>query len=57
MREQNPKAQEKNHKMITHTVTINGHGAFLVQMRHSNKCRSVRNNEIINLHLEFGTSP
>ena len=25
--------------------------AFLVQMRQSNKCRSVRNDEIFNLHL------
>ena len=28
--------------------------AFLVQMRQSNKCVSVRNDEIINLHLGSG---
>ena len=30
--------------------------AFLVQMRKSNKCRIVRNDEIINLYLGFGTT-
>ena len=30
---------------------------FLVQMRQSNKCGSVRNNEIFNLHLESGAGP
>ena len=31
--------------------------AFLVKMRQSNKCESVRNDEIINLHLGPGTFP
>ena len=31
--------------------------AFLVQMRQSNKCGSVRNDEIINLHLGSGAGP
>ena len=31
--------------------------AFLVQMRQSDKCRSVRNDEIINLHLGSGADP
>ena len=31
--------------------------AFLVQMRQYNKCGSVRNDEIINLHLESGAGP
>ena len=31
--------------------------AFLVQMRHSNKCGSVRNDEIINLHVGSGAGP
>ena len=30
---------------------------FLVQMRQSNKCGSVRNDEIFNLHLGSGTGP
>ena len=30
---------------------------FLVQMRQSNNCWSVRNDEILNLNLEFGVSP
>ena len=30
---------------------------FLVQMRQSNKCGSVRNDEIFNLHLGSGASP
>ena len=30
---------------------------FLVQMRQSNKCESVRNDEIFNLHLRSGVSP
>ena len=30
---------------------------FLVQMRQSNKCKSVRNDEIINLHLGSGAAP
>ena len=30
---------------------------FLVQMRQSNKCGSVRNDEIFNLHLESGAGP
>ena len=31
--------------------------AFLVQMRQSNQCGSVRNDEIINLHLGPGAGP
>ena len=31
--------------------------AFLVQIRQSNKCGSVRNDEIINLHLGSGAGP
>ena len=31
--------------------------AFLVHMRQSNKCGSVRNDEMINLHLGFGAGP
>ena len=31
--------------------------AFLVKMKQSNKCGSVRNDEIINLHLGSGTGP
>ena len=30
---------------------------FLVQMRQSNKCGSVRNDEIFNLHLGSGAGP
>ena len=30
---------------------------FLVQIRQSNKCGSVRNDEIINLHLGSGAGP
>ena len=30
---------------------------FLVQMRQSNKCGSVRNDEIFNLHLGSGVDP
>ena len=30
---------------------------FLVQIRESNKCGSVRNDEIFNLHLGSGVSP
>ena len=31
--------------------------AFLVHMRQSNKCGSVRNDEMINLHLGSGAGP
>ena len=31
--------------------------AFLVEMRQSNECGSVTNNEIINLHLGSGADP
>ena len=31
--------------------------AFLVQIRQSNKCGSVRNDEIINLHLGSSAGP
>ena len=31
--------------------------AYLVKMRQSNKCGSVKNGEIINLHLGFGAGP
>ena len=31
--------------------------AFLVQIRQPNKCGSVRNDEIINLHLGSGAGP
>ena len=31
--------------------------AFLVKLRQSNKCGSVRNDEIINLHLGSGAGP
>ena len=30
---------------------------FLVEMRQSNKCGSFRNDEILNLHLGYGTGP
>ena len=31
--------------------------AFLVEMRQSNECGSVTNNEMINLHLGSGADP
>ena len=43
---------------VSHTHIISNNNtidiAFLVQMRQCNKCRSVRNVEIINIHLESG---
>ena len=43
-----PRIIHNNNKMDTE---------FLVQMKQSNKCGSVRNNEIFNLHLGSGTGP
>ena len=50
MREQKTKAQLKKRRR---TMDIE----FLVQMRQSNKCGSVRNGEIFNLHLGSGADP
>ena len=41
--------------IINNKNTMNSE--FLVQMRQSNKCGSVRNNEIFNLHLASGAGP
>ena len=41
--------------IICNNNTVNK--AFLAQMRQSNKCGSVRNDEIINLHLGSGAGP
>ena len=50
-----------NHPHLSHPPIICNNNtpdiAFLVQMRQANKCESVRNNEIINLHLGFGAGP
>ena len=49
MREQDTKPQEK--KTITTHLSHEKGKAFLVQMRQSNKCERVRNDEIFNLLL------
>ena len=50
-----------NHPRLSHPPIINNNNTmdteFLVQMRQSNKCGSVRNDEIFNLHLRSGVGP
>ena len=45
-----------SHPPIIHNINTMD-TEFLVQMRQSNKCGSVRNDEIFNLHLGSGASP
>ena len=68
-----PQAKKRNYKIIPtswyesttlilcHTPIIDNNNTmdteFLVQMRQSNKCGSVRNDEIFNLHLGSGAGP
>ena len=68
-----PQAKKRNYKIIPtswyesttlilcHTPIIDNNNTmdteFLVQMRQSNKCGSVRNDEIFNLHLGSGSGP
>ena len=50
-----------NHPHLSHPPIIHNNSTmdteFLVQMRQSNKCGSVRNDEIFNLHLGSGVGP
>ena len=50
-----------NHPHLSHPPIIHNNNTmdteFLVQMRQSNKCGSVRNDEIFNLHLGSGAGP
>ena len=50
-----------NHPHLSHPPIIHNNNAmdteFVVQMRQSNKCGSVRNDEIFNLHLGSGAGP
>ena len=50
-----------NHPHLSHPLIIHNNNTmdteFLVQMRESNKCGSVRNDEIFNLHLGSGAGP
>ena len=55
MREQDTKRQEK--KTITTHLSHQKGKAFLVQMRQSNKCGRVTNDEIFNLHLGTAVGP
>ena len=44
------------HPPIIHNINIMG-TEFLVQMKQSKKCGTVRNDEIFNLHLRSGVGP
>ena len=50
-----------NHPHLSHPPIIWNNNtmdtAFLVQMKQSNKCGSVRNDQIIKLHLGYGAGP
>ena len=50
-----------NHSHLSHPPIIHNSNKmdteFLVQMRQSNKCGNVRNDEIFNLHLRSGVGP
>ena len=51
-----------NQPPLTHLIPIIQNNntmdtEFLVQMRQSNKCGSVKNDEIFNLHLGSGAGP
>ena len=50
-----------NHPHLSHFPIIHNNNTidteFLIKMRQSNKCGSVRNDEIFNLHLGSGAGP